>query len=198
MAEKTTREKCERRLGGMKGARSPYEQDWQEISRLCLPARNEVLSMTGLGAMPTNRKRRANMTTYSSKGRRAARILTAGMTSGLSSPSRPWFKLKTPYPDMDEYQPVKEWMAVVEQLIYDFLAGTNFYNAVKVGYSELGCFGTEAAVMVEHQEYGAVTHTLTAGEYWLANDDGLIADTLYRRVHMTVHQMVESLSLIHI
>lgn len=189
---KTRREKCEQRLGGMKAARKPYEADWEEIARLFLPTRSEILSMSSGGNLPRQRKRRANNASYTSKGRRAARILTAGMTSGLSSPSRPWFKLKTPYPDMDEYQPVKEWLAVVEQLIYDFLAGTNFYNAVKVGYSELGCFGTEAAVMLEHPVYGAVTHTLTAGEYWIANDEGLIADSLYRRVFMTVHQMVEA------
>lgn len=188
----TLRERCEARKSGMLAVRKPYEPDWQEIMRMALPARSDVLSMSANGTLPTNRKRRANMTTYSSKPRRAARILTAGMTSGLSSPSMRWFKLRSPWPDLDEYQPVKEWLAIVEQKIYDFLAGTNFYNAVKVGYSELGCYGTEAAVMVEHAQYGAVTHTLTAGEYWIANDDGLIADTLYRRVFMTVHQVVQS------
>ncbi len=201
MAEPTRRELCERRLAGMRPVRSPYEGDWDEIARLCLPTRPELLGTSGFGlqgaagaGLPvvSNRRRRANTGMYSSKGRKAARILTAGMTSGLSSPSRPWFKIETRDRDMMEYQPVKEWLAVVERLIYDFLAGTNFYNAAKVGYSELGCFGTEAAVMLEHPMYGAVTHTLTAGEYWIANDDGLIADTLYRYVPMTVNQMVQA------
>ena len=195
MAEKTRRELCEIRLTGMMAVRKPYEQDWDEISRLCLPARSDVIGNNayGMGGMSvTNRKRRANTSMYSSKGRQASRILTAGMTSGLSSPSRPWFKVETRDRDMMEYQPVKEWLAVVERLIYDFLGSTNFYNAAKVGYSELGCYGTEAAVMLEHPVYGAVTHTLTAGEYWIANDDGLIADTLYRCVPMTVAQMVQS------
>lgn len=197
MAEKTRRELCERRLAGMRSQRSPFEQDWEEISRLALPARSEVLGVSAYSSaqiptVSTNRKRRSNTAMYSSKGRRAARTLTAGMTSGLSSPSRPWFKLQTRDRDLMEYQPVKEWMAIVERLIYDFLAGTNFYNAAKVGYCELGCFGTEAAVMLEHSQYGAVTHVLTAGEYWIANDDGLIADTLYRTVVMTVNQMVQA------
>lgn len=191
MAEKTIREKCEIRHGGMVSARKPYEGDWAEIAQMVLPSRSEILGLAS-GARPTQRKRRANMATHSSKGRRAARILTNGMTSGLSSPSRPWFKLRTPWPDMDEFQPVKEWLANVERILYDFLGGTNFYNAAKVGYSELGCFGTEAAVMLDHRHYGAVTHTLTAGEYWIANDDGLIADTLYRRVFMTVNQVVDA------
>lgn len=200
MAEPTRRELCERRLAGMRPVRAPYEGDWDEIARLCLPARPELLGATGFSlsganaGLPVvaNRRRRANTGMYSSKGRKAARILTSGMTSGLSSPSRPWFKIETRDRDMMEYQPVKEWLAAVERLIYDFLAGTNFYNAAKIGYSELGCFGTEAAVMLEHPVYGAVTHTLTAGEYWIANDDGLIADTLYRYVPMTVNQMVQA------
>lgn len=190
--EKTIREKCETRLEGMKAQRKPYEQDWQEIASLAMPTRSDILSTAnGQVIAQANKRRRANNALHSSKGRRAARILTAGMTSGLSSPSRPWFKLKTPYPDLDEFQPVKEWLAIIERLIYDFLAGTNFYNAVKVGYAELGCFGTEAAVMLDDPVYGAVTHTLTAGEYWIANDRGLVADSLYRHVNMTVRQIVE-------
>lgn len=192
MEQKTQREQCEIRLSGMQGNRKPYEADWQEIATLAMPTRSDILSSAnGQKLAHISKRRRANNALHSSKGRRAARILTAGMTTGLSSPSRPWFKLKTPYPDLDEFQPIKEWLALVERLMYDFLAGTNFYNAVKVGYAELGCFGTEAAVMVDHPLYGAVTHALTAGEYWLANDSGLVADTLYRHVPMTVRQMVE-------
>lgn len=190
---KTIRERCEDRYNGMKPQRQPYEADWVEIASLVMPTRSEILSTAaGNTVMPTKKRRRANMAQHTSKGRRAARILTAGMTSGLSSPSRPWFKLKTPYPDMDQFQPVKEWLAIVERLIYDFLASTNFYNAVKVGYAELGCFGTEAGVMVDDPHYGMVTHALTAGDYWLANDRGLVADTLYRQVFFTVRNIVES------
>lgn len=193
MAEKTIREKCEQRLSGMTAVRKPYEPDWQEINRLFLPSRSEILSgvSRNLG-MPNRVSRRANMATYSSKGRRAARIASSGMNSGMSSPANPWFKLRAPWPDLGEYQPVKEWLAIVERLIYDFLASTNFYNSSKVGYSELVCYGTEVGIMLEHETYGAVSHTLTAGEYWIANDSGLMADTLYRRAYMTVAQVVES------
>lgn len=192
---KTLREKCEVRLQEMKSVRRPYEQDWDEISRLCLPARTEIMGSKAYGfetGSSNNRKRRANTSMYSGKGRRAARILTNGMTSGLSSPSRPWFKLETTDKDMLEFEPVKVWLDEVEGLIYGMFAGSNFYNAVKVGYAELGCFGTEAGVMLEHPSYGLVTHALTAGEYWLANDDGLIADTLYRQTNMSVAQIVDS------
>lgn len=188
----TKREQCERRFTGMQAVRRPYEGDWQEIARMCLPTRNDILNLSPNAVSYPQSKRRANMATYTSKPRRAARILANGMTTGLSPQSRAWFKLKTPWPDLDGYQPVKEWLADVEVRIRDFLASTNFYNAAKIGYAEVGCFGTECGVMLEHERYGMVTHVPTAGEYWFANDDGLMADTLYRRVWMTVHQMVEA------
>jgi hypothetical protein len=61
-----------------------------------------------------------------------------------------------------------------------FLAHTNFYGAAKTGYIEMGAFGTEACVMLEHPDEGAVCHQLTFGEYWLALNDALIPGALYR------------------
>lgn len=194
---KSRREECESRLAGMRSMRKPYEQDWDEIARLCLPARSSsiqtALTQGGLSTTSTKaNRRRANTGMFSSKGRKAQRTLMAGMTSGMSSPSRPWFKLETTDKDLLEYGPVKEWLDTVQGLIYNLFGRSNFYNSVKVGYGELGCFGTEAAVMVDHPAYQCVTHSLTAGEYWIANDDGLMASSLYRFAPMSVAQMVDS------
>jgi hypothetical protein len=45
---------------------------------------------------------------------------------------------------------VKVWLGEVETRLYAFLAHTNFYGAAKTGYLEMGAFGTEACVMLEH------------------------------------------------
>jgi hypothetical protein len=74
------------------------------------------------------------------------------MTSGLSSPSRPWFTLKLPDDDLMEDPEVKAWLDIVQKRMESFFAATNFYSAVKTGYLELGLFGTEACVMLEHDQ----------------------------------------------
>lgn len=186
---KTTREKCEQRLASMKSVRQPYEGDWQEIFQLTLPARGMV-SMSNVKS--ANTARRANMTSRDSRGGRAARTLTNGMQAGLNSQALPWFKLTTSDRDLMEYEPVKVWFAEVERRIYDLFAGTNFYDASKTGYAELGTIGIEACVMLEHPKYRAVCHSLTAGEYWIATDEGLRTDTLYRRSFLTTTQMMQS------
>jgi hypothetical protein len=163
--------------------RQPYEEDWREIARLAQPQRSRWLNSE------TNRNtRQSNRGIFDGHSIRAFRTLANGMTSGLSSPSRPWFKLATYDEALMEDQEVKEWLAEAEKRLYAFLAGTNFYGAAKTGYTEIGLFGTEACVMVEHSAYGAVCHALTAGEYWIALSDALKPDTLYRRCPMTVAQ----------
>lgn len=185
---KTLRERCSKRLEGLKSIRKDYETDWRETARLAQPARSRFLASD----KDKNLRRARNANLFDEHGLLAARTLSNGMTSGLSSQSRPWFQLAT-YDDALIDQPdVKGWLDDVEKRLYSFFASTNFYGASKTGYLELGLFGTEACVMVEHDEVGAVCHALTAGEYWIATSSSLTADTLYRRVPMSVRQAVDT------
>ncbi|MDH7973694.1 portal protein [Sphingomonas sp. AR_OL41] len=183
----TLKERCIRRVTGLKALRQPYEEEWREIARYAQPSRSRFLNSE------QNRNfKRSNKAIYNSHGILSFRTLTGGMTSGLSSPSRPWFRL-TPYDqDLAGDSAAKAWLAEVERRMYAFLSGTNFYAAVKGGYAEMGMFGTEACVMVDHPDRGAVCHALTAGEYWIGLSNASVADTLYRRVPMTVHQAVQN------
>jgi hypothetical protein len=190
MADLTLRERCEKRLNGLKAIRQAYEPEWKEIAQHAQPSRSRFLYED------KNRTfRRSNRAIYNSHGILAFRILASGMTSGLSSPSRPWFRL-TLFDDaaLDNDQ-TREWLSEVEKRMYAFLAETNFYAAAKSGYAELGMFGTEACAMVEHPKRGLVCHPLTAGEYWVGMGDDNTSDTLYRRVPMTVVQCVQSFGL---
>lgn len=186
----TLKERCNRRLGALKTARLPYEAEWKEIAKYVQPSRSRFLN-----AEQNRNFKRSNDDVYNSHAILSFRTLTGGMTSGLSSPSRPWFRLVPFDQDLAGDAAVRVWLAEVERRLYAFLASTNFYGAMKSGYAEMGMFGTEACVMVEHWQAGAVCHAMTAGEYWLALSDASVPDTLYRRCPMTVHQVVQSFGL---
>jgi hypothetical protein len=193
MTQDTLKERCDRRLSALKALRQPYEAEWREIAQYAQPSRSRFLNSE------QNRNfRRSNKAVYNSHGILSFRTLTGGMTSGLSSPSRPWFRLAPYDTDLADDTEVKTWLAEVERRMYGFLAGTNFYGAVKSGYAEMGMFGTEACVMVDHPRAGAVCHALTAGEYWIALSNAAVADTLYRRTPMSVMQAVSSFGLEHV
>ncbi|APL94096.1 tail protein [Sphingomonas sp. BHC-A] len=171
----------------MKEIRQDYEPDWKEIARFCQPARSRFLNSE------TNRSRRLrNSKLFDEYAITSYRTLANGMTSGLSSPSRPWFKLATYDEALMDEPDVRFWLSEVERRMGAFFASTNFYGAAKTGYHELGLFGTEACVMVEHRTLGMVCHALTAGEYWVSMSDAMVNDTLYRRTPMNVRQAVQS------
>jgi len=179
------RERCQKRLKGLQDTRKPYEAEAREIASYGQPARSRWLNSD---TNKNSRQRNTKMT--SSHGIFAFRTLQGGMTSGLSSPSRPWFTLTTYDEAMMDDPEVKAWLGEVERLMYAFFAATNFYGAVKSGYLELGLFATEACIAIEDPEFGMVCHQLTFGEYWISLGPGLVADTLYRRCPLTVNQVM--------
>jgi hypothetical protein len=179
----TKRERMEKRFQSAKSVRDPYDKDFEEIERLCLPGRSRHMASGQL-------KRRANTAKQDTAGIIAGRTLVNGMSTGLSSPSRPWFKLTTGDQDLDQFQPVKEWLFDSEQKIYAHFASTNYYDANKVAYSELAHMGFAVTLGIEHRDYLAVYHSFDHGEVWIAEDDGLRVTTLFYKPSYTVDQMV--------
>jgi len=184
-----------RRLRGMRAQRGGVEPLWQEIARFSQATTNRYIAayangsrsnydgIVNLGVADT-----INTKLMSSRAVWASDTLANGMYSGLTSAARPWFKTTVADREMREFQSTKEWLDIVEGLIYELLSKTNFYTTAKSGFNELGVFGTEAGFMERHWRYGMVAHPLVAGEYWLGLDDGLVPDSLYRRCDMTTMQ----------
>lgn len=174
-----------RRLVGLKAQRQSFEGDAKEIASYALPARSRFLSSQ------TNRGRQPNRKLNNSHGILSFRTLQSGMTSGLSSQSRPWFKLTDPDEETAEDPAAKGYYELVQQKLEDFFAASNFYGAVKTGYLEMGAFGTDACIMVEHPTERAVCHAMTFGEYWIGLNSANQAGALYRDCAMTVLQAME-------
>lgn len=181
---KTTREKLEGVVDGLKAERRPYEADWDEISRLASPRSIDI-------AKGGQRKRASNRTLHDSGGLLASRTTVNGMATGLTSSASPWFKLAPRDRDMLEYGPVKEWLAYCEGVIYNFFAATNYYDTTKLQYGDLVQQGIGATLCLEHNEYLAVWHPLVLGTYWIGLDSGLRTTMLARRTMPTVKQLVE-------
>jgi hypothetical protein len=184
VGDQTRKERFCRRLEGLKQNRKSFEDDAREIASLALPARSRFL------ATDTNKGRQRNRRLNNSHGIKAFSTLQGGMTSGLSSESRPWFSLTLHDDAVANHPEVKQWLGEVERLMYAFIAQSNLYGVLKTGYLELGAFGTEASLLMENRTMGAVGHALTFGEYWLGLDDAMRAGALYRLCPYTVVQAV--------
>lgn len=119
----------------------------------------------------------------------------SGMTSGFTSPARPWFKLYLEDKELMDIPAVKFWLQNVQEKMAAIFQKSNAYSTLTSMYTELGAFGTACAIVEE--DFDTVIHmTLyTIGEYFLSRDRKGRVNGFYRRFWMTTGQMVKEFGL---
>lgn len=185
----TERKKLLLRWSELKQERASWVPHWQEISDFLLPRSGRFF------VQDRNRGERRHNKINDSTGTRALRILAAGMMSNMTSPARPWFRLSTSNPDLDESDAVKRWLADVQQAMNLVFNKSNAYRALHSMYEELGTFGTAAALVMPDFKNIVHLHSMTCGEYAIGVNHMGQVDTLYREFDMTVGQMVQEFGI---
>lgn len=180
------RQQLEGRLSGLRTDRYSWWTSWREISTFIAPYRYRWLVTPN----EMNRGQIKSSAIIDSTGTIAARVLAAGMMSGITSPTRPWFKLRMEGFDRDEVNAVNLWLAECERRMMRVFQESNFYNCIAVVYSDLAIFGT--APMLIHEDFENVIDCCNpcAGEYYLGLGDYLRVDIFYREIVKTVFQIV--------
>jgi len=164
----------QQRWGALKSERSTWWQHWYELSEFLLPVNGRFfLSDRNKGYKRFN-------AIYDNTGSDALNTLAAGMMSGMTSPSRPWFALTLADRDLLAFEPVKVWLSLVTGKIEDVFAASNVYRVLHGMYEELGCFGTAAALIADDYRNVIHLHPFTIGEYALSVDWRGEVTTLYR------------------
>ena len=179
------KERCSKRWSALKRERSSWMNHWREISEVLSPRTGRFLTDQN------NKGYKRNEKILDSTGTRALRTLSGGMMAGLTSPARPWFRLTTLDPELDESYEVKVWMSQTTSLMQMLFNRTNLYRALHTAYEELGAYGTSATIILD--DYDRVIHCmpLTIGEYAIATNARGQVNTLYREFRMTAGQMVQ-------
>jgi Bacteriophage head to tail connecting protein len=188
-ATRSSREEIRKRLLLRKAAlwneRSSWDSHWQDIARHQYPGAGRFQSTDA------NRGNKKHGSILDNTPIFAHRTMTAGMMSGMSSPSRPWFRAALADKELMKFAPVRQWLHDVTGLMSAIFAASNTYNALQQGYAELGAFGTWAC-FVQPDFQNVIRHTpLTVGEYALGTDERGMVDTLCREFMMSVGQMVQ-------
>jgi len=126
------------------------------------------------------------------EARRALRTLESGLMAGMTSPSRPWFRLGLRDSQDADANNTRLWLHTVEGRMYEVLRVSNIYNVLPMAYRELGLFGSDAMLLLP--DFDTVVHgfPFTMGEYRIASDPKGRIDTVYRRINKTVKFLVET------
>src|SRR5215831_1007091 len=179
------------RLLGLRVNRYSWWVHWRELADYVLPRRYKWL----ITPNQMSRGSPINQHILDSTGSLAARNLASGMMSGITNPSRPWFRLKVGHVDSTQTSPVSLWLKEVERLMYLVFAESNFYNAMAVFYLDLVVFGTAVLLIYEDFEDVIACYNPCLGEFYVENSDKLKVDTMYREFTLTVSQVVQKFGL---
>ena len=118
-------------------------------------------------------------------------LLAAGIQGGLSSQSRPWFRLEADDKSVMQFEHVQVWLDYVQNQMYSVLAGSNFYTKIHDFYNDEGGFGN-AVMMCEPDLDKVLRFTLiTPGIYCFAENGSGIVDTLYLRYPIRAQNVKE-------
>lgn len=173
------------RYNALKLERQSWWDHWRELAEQIRPRGSRFLSSE------VNKGWKKNDKIINSTPCTAERTLAAGMMSGITSPSRPWFRLTTPDPQLAEQGAVKQWLSKVEDTLRLVMARSNIYNSLHSVYSDLGTHGT-ACLWVDEDDKSVVrTYTFPVGMFCLDTSATAQIDTVYRELSMTVRQVVD-------
>jgi len=183
MAFEAIRDYYEQRKGDMKKERSSFISHYKLLSDNIQPRRGRFETTD------RNVGTRRHQNIINSRGTQALKIATAGLFAGIMSPTRPWFDLASPDPDLMEFREAKIWYRQVAQTMRSIFNAGNLYTMAPVMIQELLLFGTGNMSHVEDDENVARFYTHTAGSYMISQNEKFEVDTECREFMMTVEQM---------
>ena len=196
----TVRSHQEARLVMMRNWRLSWAQHWALLAAYIQPRRNTWFTEgSGIGAQPVPnsmiRGLPINQNIVDPTGTQAMRICASGLFSGLMSPTRPWFKIRTNNRALDENPAVQRWCEIVEDRIYAVMAGSNFYESGAQMFEDLVLYGTAPVIIYEDEEDLIRCYNPCAGEYYLGAGATFRIESLYRQFVLNVLQIVDMFGL---
>lgn len=171
--------------------RQPWWRLWQEISDFYLPKRYVYL----LAKDNRTRYLALNGKVVDATGTTAGRVLASGMMNGVTSPSKPWFKLRLAGFADDIDHDARVWLDEVERRMMLIMAESNFYNCLAIMYLDLVFFGTASMLIYEDFDKVIRCYNCALGEYYLGQSFRQQVDTFARTFTYSVKQTVQQFGL---
>lgn len=188
-----------------------WRPHFQELSIFILPRRYQWLSQTQaagatatestsgitINQTPTAANQRNNRI-LDAAATEAARTLAHGLLNGITSPARPWFRLRlTEFADEIEGHPLafRQWLEEVTRRMLLIMAESNFYKALATQFADLVIFGTSAVIIYEDFDEVIRCYNSPVGEFRLIQDSRQTTTGFARQFNLKVHQVVERFGL---
>jgi len=178
-------------LAELQSDRRPFWTLWREIADYFLPKRY-VWLMSGDESRRANNAKNPHI--LDSTGTLAVRTLASGMMNGITSPSRPWFRLRVGGFEHESNE-ISRWEDEVTRRMLTVMAESNFYSSMATLYLDLCTFGSAASLIYEDSDQVIHCYNPALGEYYFGQSYRLQIDTFAREFKQSVKQLVQRFGL---
>lgn len=175
-----------RRIKELYDARREYEERWKEIRDFQLPFVGDFDNT----ADKTNPARRRDYKIAHGVAWQACQVFAAGIMSGLTPPSRQWFRFAYKRPDLNSNVDAMKVLDERQEIVAYVLAKSNFYNSVHSCYMELP-FGQAPLAVFYDPQNGVRFQAMAVGTYALGVDGFGKVNTFARKYEMTLRQIID-------
>lgn len=184
--KKVDKKRINARLKSLEKQRLTYEDRWKSIRDYQLPFLG-IFKDTG---DETDRGKRKDLEIANGCAWLAMQAFAAGIMSGLTPPSRQWFKLGFSNSNAEEDVEVARILDERQEIVEYVLHRSNFYNSAHSVYMELP-FGQAPMAIFESPRTWVRFQPYTIGTYYLDVDSAGRVNTFCRRSQMTPIQIQE-------
>ena len=180
------KKKYKSKVRQMEENRQNYLKRWKAIRDYQLP----YIGCFDDTADSTDYARRRDTNIYHSVAWQANQSFAAGVMSGLTPPSRQWFRLVWSSDTMKNHPEAGELLDKRMNILQDVLLKSNFYNAIHSAYLELA-FGQAPLAIFQDSDTGVHFVPFTIGTYMMENGPDGIVDTFCTKYEMTARQLAD-------
>lgn len=180
------KKKYKSKVRQMEENRQDYLKRWKAIRDYQLP----YIGCFDDTADTTDYARRRDTNIYHSVAWQANQSFAAGVMSGLTPPSRQWFRLIWSNDTMKNHPEAGELLDKRMNILQDVLLKSNFYNAIHSSYLELA-FGQAPLAIFQDADTGVHFVPFTIGTYMMENGPDGIVDTFCTKYEMTARQLAD-------
>ncbi len=173
------------RRGDMDSTYNHWSSLYQELRDFVSPASGRF----ALGENPNKSAR--NKKVIDSTAGIGLRTLKSGLMAGMTSPSRPWFRLAAGDEDAQDDPEAQAWAYRVRSTMFDVFRASNVYRMLNTCYNDVGLFGTFGGLIVPDFDTVIKCHSFPIGSFRIENGASGRAEYLHRDVKMTVGQVVK-------
>lgn len=187
--EQMNKDKANKYLSRYKKARNTranWDEHWFDVARYVIPNKENVYDFK-----TRSKGDKKNLRLYDSSARHYNELLASALHSMLTNPSVQWFELTTGDREIDANKDVMEYLQKTVRMIHQLLNNTNFQTEIHEVYLDLGCFGTGAMLIDEHEENIINFMSRPIYQFYIEENHNGEVDTFYIEIPYTGRQLVQ-------